>query len=87
MHVAIIEAMRWPASRHVATCSWTAHGVHLKRFRLYHSMTRWGVSCDADNVGGNCEVMRETEKQFSPGELRERDHMTARLTWTLPLYS
>lgn len=40
---------------------------------------------DADNVVSNCEVMRETEKQFSPGETsgRERDHMTARLTWAL----
>ena len=33
---------------------------------------------DADNVVSNCEVMRETEKQFSPGETagRGRDHMT-----------
>ena len=86
MHVAIIEAMRWPASRHVATSCWTAHEVHPERCRgyhYYHSMTRWGVTCDADTAGGNCEVMRETEKQFSPGETRERDHMTARLTWAL----
>ena len=51
-------------------------------------MTRCGVTFpglnDADNVVCNCEVMRETEKQFSPGELRERDHMTAsRFTWAL----
>ena len=84
MHVAIIEAMRWPASRHVATSCWTAHEVGRRRgYHYYHSMTRWGVTCDADTAGGNCEVMRETEKQFSPGETRERDHMTARLTWAL----
>ena len=54
-----------------------------------HELT-WGVEMisprgirftgmsDADNVVSNCEVMRETEKQFSPGETggRGRDHMT-----------
>ena len=44
---------------------------------------------DADNVVSNCEVMRETEKQFSPGETggRGRDHMTVSSPGHWPLYS
>ena len=42
---------------------------------------------DADNVVSNCEVMRETEKQFSPGETGGRDHMTVSSPGHWPLYS